>query len=64
MTLWKAVELAFQRESAAQLTSQLVASSPLSPHPAALAQTVASTAPLYEPSFPPNEFEVNIAGRR
>ncbi|KAM7367484.1 hypothetical protein PAMP_013776 [Pampus punctatissimus] len=54
-TLSRTVELAFQLESAAQLSSQLAASDPPSPRLAALAQTVAKTNPLSEPSSPPDE---------
>ena len=64
MTLSKAVEIAFQLESAALLASQLAASDPAPSRLAPLAQTVALTAPLSEHTSLPDELEVNVAGRR
>ena len=58
LPLSKAVELAFQLESAAQLASRLAAPDPAPPHATSLAQTVAPSAQPY------SDFEINVAGHQ
>ncbi|XP_057713151.1 uncharacterized protein K02A2.6-like [Corythoichthys intestinalis] len=68
-SLSRAVEMAFQLESAALLASQLAASGPapalphLAPH-LSPSHTVALAAPLPDTAAPLDELEVNVAGRR
>lgn len=64
LPLSKAVEMAFQLESAAQLTSQLPAPDRSPPHSALLAQTVIPAAQPSCPTISQDELGVNVAVQR
>ncbi|XP_028299780.1 uncharacterized protein LOC114461693 [Gouania willdenowi] len=63
-TLSKAVEMAFQLESAALLASRLTATGPPPSLSTPLAQTVTPADQAPGPAFPHTELEVNVAGRQ